>query len=565
MRRRVLVTALLATVVTVSGAQASPGAAYRSGTHEYVLGRFAWSSEDLGRAAGYFAGALQHSPNDPQLLRRTFELAIAAGDEKLALQLAQRLSKSERFDSTAALLTFTDAIKRRDWDAADSARKSLADSGFAAFVAPVLEAWTLYGRSREREAIARLDPAQHEGFAKAYITEHRAHLLAADKRYGEAAEIYASLLAGEGAQVTRLRLAAASALQAAGRADDAKKILESGSSDPAFAGAIARLAAGQPIGGGVTEPRSGVAELFSRMAADLSRERPVPIALVFARLATFLMPTSGDAQIMVADVLSRGGQYEAALKALESVRPDDASASLARARRAAILEETDRPAESLALLQQAVTSGNPTMEDWARLGDVHRRAERHLEAADAYGRAIAAATTPTADHWQLYFLRGTAYEQAGKWPAAEADLRRALALAPNEPTVLNYLGYSLLDRSMKIAEAEKLIERAVELRPDDGYIVDSLGWAHFRAGRYAQAVETLEKAIAEVPGDATINEHLGDAYWKVGRTFEARFRWQAALDSEPTDEQKKRVTAKLDFGLDRAALASARSALSRRP
>jgi Flp pilus assembly protein TadD len=137
------------------------------------------------------------------------------------------------------------------------------------------------------------------------------------------------------------------------------------------------------------------------------------------------------------------------------------------------------------------------------------------------------------------------------------DLRRALALAPKEGAVLNYLGYGLLDRGERLDEAQSLIEQALALRPDDAHIIDSLGWVHYRAGRYAKAVELLERAVAELPNDATVNEHLGDAYWKSGRRIEARHRWRAALDSDPANDARKRIAAKLDFGLD-VALASTR-------
>ena len=546
LKRLVLIAALLGS----SAAHATIFDGYRSGLHDYVQGRHAWSDDELGRASGHFAGALSHAPDDPVLLRRTFDLALAAGDQALALKLAPRLAKNERYDTTLALLRITEAVEKRDWKAVDAARAQLTDAGFAAFAAPVIEAWTLKARGKGKAAIAKLDSGAQEGFAKAYITEHRAHLLSADKQWDAAAVQYQSLLAGEGAQVARLRVAAASALQKAKRGVEARKLLEADPRDPTVATALARLTADAPIRGAVTDPREGISELFARMAADLSRERPLPIALVLARLSTFLAPDNGDAWLITADGLTRSGQYDAALAALNGIKPTDTLASLARARRAAILLETDRAPQSVTLLEAAAMAPGATLEDWSRLGEAYQRTDRFAEAARALDRALALATPETPDLWTHYFSRGAAHERAGQWPQAEADLRKALSLAPKEAAILNYLGYALLDRGERLPEAQSLIEAAVAQRPDDGHIVDSLGWVHFTAGRYAKAVELLERAVAGVPGDPTINEHLGDAYWKTGRRTEARYRWRASLDSEPDAAGKKRVTAKLDYGLD---------------
>lgn len=561
MANRAGLAALMVAMLIAPACHAAVGdkAAVSPGFRDYVLGRFAWSDDQWDKATAHFAQALARSPNDVMLLRRTFDLALASGNQELALQLVDRVAKSEQYDAPVVLLRVTDAVRRRDWKATDAARQDLAEAGYAAFVAPVIEAWTLFGRGKKEQALARLDPAAHEGFARTYVAEHRAHMLAAMKRYDEAGQAYETLLGGQSTQLSSLRLIAAAAMQAGKRPEVAERILKGGGSDPAVGTALERLAARQPIGAMIRDPRDGLAALFARMAADLSRERPLPIALTLARLSTFLAPERSEPWLVTGDILARAEQYDAALQALTHVREDDLLAPLARGRRAAILAETEREAESLRLLQQAVASPGATEEDWARLGDAHRAAERFREAADAYGRAIALVEKPAPEHWVLYFLRGSALEQAGDWKAAEPYLRQAVKLAPNDATALNYLGYSLLDRGLNLAEAQTLIERAAALKPDDGYIIDSLGWAHYRAGRYDKAVEALEKAIAEVPGDPTINDHLGDAYWKVGRRIEARFRWRAALDADPTEKQRAEIMAKLEYGLDAMPVQSAAS------
>ena len=521
-----------------------------SPAHGYVLGRFADADNRLDDAARYYDAALRADPGDVTLERRTFDTAIAAGDEKLAVELARQLDAAKAGDSTVALVRLADALKRHDWNAADAARPGLADAGYAAVVAPIVEGWTLFGRGKTDAALGVLDPAKFTGFARSYVTEHRALLLSAARRWAAAAPLYTALLTGEAQSVVRLRVAGAAALAAEGKLAEAQALLAGGGADPALAAATKRLAAGKPVEPLAIEPRIGVGLLLTRLAGDLSREKPVPLALVFARVATFLAPEVPDTWIIAGDVLARSERGTAALTAYAHVGARDPMAALATVHRAAALSDLGRDAEARALFETAAHAPGATSDDWQRLGDFERKLTRNAEAAVAYDRAIAMSVPADQPGWMLYFLRGAAYEQSGDWARGEPDLRQALALAPQEPTVLNYLGYALLDRGQKTVEAAALIASAVKLKPDDGFIADSSGWAYFRAGDYTHAVSALESAAALEPGDATINEHLGDAYWRAGRHIEARFRWRAAGDLGPTPAQAAAVKAKLDYGLD---------------
>jgi tetratricopeptide (TPR) repeat protein len=312
-----------------------------------------------------------------------------------------------------------------------------------------------------------------------------------------------------------------------------------------------RLEAGKRIGALAPDARHGIAWMMSRLAADLSRDKPVPLALLFARVGTFMAPDIAATWLIAGDVLTRSGQNESALLTYDRIPAGDPLSGPAQERRATVLEAMGRDKEAGALLQAATTRSGASADDWTRLGDWHRRADRFDAAIAAYGQAIARAGGADAG-WGLYFLRGSMEERAGNWPAAQADLREALKRSPEEPIVLNYLGYSMLDRGENQAEAVALVERAAKLRPGDGGVIDSLGWAQYRQGRYADAVATLEKATALEPNDPTVAEHLGDAYWQVGRRIEARFRWRQALDLDPSTAQRKTLTAKLDYGLDAA-------------
>ncbi|MBV8970800.1 MAG: tetratricopeptide repeat protein [Sphingomonadaceae bacterium] len=542
--RAFLVAASLAALLAVPALAAQRPAPPSS--HNYILGRFADADNRPDDAARYYDAALKADPGDTTLQRRAFDAALAGGDERLAVGLARDLDAARAGDAATALVRLADAVKRRDWAAA-AAVKGLPDVGYAAVVAPVTQAWIAVGRGDVDGALALVDPAKFAGVAKSYVTEHRAMILAAARRYADAAPLFVAMVADEAKNVDRLRIAGAGSLAAAHKVDEAKALLAAGDPDPALDAAAKRLAHGEPLAA-ATEPRQGLAWLMTRLAGDLSREKPVSLALAFARTATFLAPDLGETWLIAGDVLLRGGRAEAALAAFGHVGPRDPVAATAEVHRGLALAELDRNDEARRVFERAATAREATADDWQRLGDFERKLNNHAAAAEDYGKAIALAGDKAG--WALYFLRGAAYEQAGDWARAEPDLRRALALQPDDPTVLNYLGYALLDRGQKLAEAQALIATAAKLRPDDGFIADSLGWAWFRSGDFARAVAQLEIAARLEPGDATINDHLGDAYWRVGRRLEARFRWRAAADLSPEPAEAKLLAKKLDFGLD---------------
>jgi tetratricopeptide (TPR) repeat protein len=547
--RNFLFLILLATCATGAAARQTVPLGPDSALHGYVLGRYAYADDELARAARYFDLARNQDLGRPALTRRTFELAVAAGDRPLATELARQLAASGSADSDVALMRLSDAILRKDWNAVDATRAGIASAGYAAVVAPIVEAWTLFARGKVDAGLARLDPANFSGFARSYIAEQRAHMLAAARRWNDAAAAYSELGSGTGSGITFLRQGEADALAQGGNRAAALKLLQG--DEPTVMAARQRLEAGKRIGALAPDARRGIGWMTSRLASDLSRDKPVPLALIFARVGTFLAPDVLATWLICGDVLARSHQHDAALMAYAQVPVGDALADAARARSAEVLETLGRDNEAGDLLKAATQAPSVAAEDWTRLGDWHRRADRFADAAAAYGRAIDTSGASDAG-WGLYFLRGSTYERGGNWPAAEADLREALTRSPDEPVVLNYLGYSMLDRGLAMADAAALIERAAKLRPGDGGIIDSLGWSQFRQGNFAEAVDTLEKATSLEPADPTVTEHLGDAYWRVGRRIDARFRWRAASYLDPSADQKKTLLAKLDYGLDAA-------------
>lgn len=301
----------------------------------------------------------------------------------------------------------------------------------------------------------------------------------------------------------------------------------------------------------IRDPADGIAEVFATVAGVLNAETGALDALTFTRLAEFLRPDYVDAILMSAGILERQDQHELATKTYNRISSEDPSYLTAELGRVDALVASDRIDAAIEALQQLAKARPKVAVVWSTLGDILRRQERFSEAAAAYDRAIADLPTEQPGQWVVYYTRGICHEREKDWAAAEADFRKALELSPNQPQVLNYMGYSFLEMNTNLDEALSMIERAVAAKPEDGYIVDSLGWALYRMGRYEEAVARMEKAVELMPVDSIVNDHLGDVYWAVGRQREAEFQWKRALSFEPeSEEDATRIRRKLEVGLD---------------
>jgi tetratricopeptide (TPR) repeat protein len=318
---------------------------------------------------------------------------------------------------------------------------------------------------------------------------------------------------------------------------------------PVLESALAELEAGRTLPPPFDSPTGGMADALWGIAQALHQERGGSRAVLYARLALFLKPDLAEATLLIGDVFVDQQNFDAAIDTYEGI--DDASpiSFAGKLRIASALHQLDRKEQAFELLEGLVAAEPERIQALVQLGNLLRRDEEYEGAESAYSRAIDRLGTPEREDWTLFYARGIAYERTKQWPKAEADFLRALELEPEQPFVLNYLGYSWVDQGMRLDEARDMLDRAVALRPDDGFIVDSVGWVHYRLGEYPQAVESLERAVELEPGDPVINDHLGDAYWRVGRQREARYQWQRALSLEPDEELIETIEQKLRSGL----------------
>ncbi len=550
----------LAFLITLAAAAPALAAkpASDAGIHAYVIGRYAEMDNEFGLAARLMETARSSDPAAMLVTRRAWELAVANGDQARAFQLARTLAAAGQGDPDITMTRIADAVIRKDWPLVANLRQKLGGQGWPIVAGPIIDAWVAAARGDAGAALTLLDPQRYQGFLRGYIAEQRAHVLASFGRWDEAATAYRQARSGGGPALMFLRQGQADALAQAGKRDEALAVLYPG--DRPTAAARERLQTGKRLGPLVAEPQQALAWMSARLAVDLARERSEPLALMFARLGSFMAPEMPISWLTLGDMLGRSGHAPAALAALDKVPTGLGLDETVRARRAAVLEDAGQAAAAGDLLTRATQAPGATAEDWAGLAGWHQRAGRFADAAAAYTTAIDRhGTGMGASAWNLHYLRGIMRDRAGDWAGARSDFERALTLFPDEPGVLNYLGYGLLERGEDGSRARTLIARAARLRPGDGGIIDSLGWMQLQAGEIDAAVATLERAVSLEPQDGTIVSHLGDALWRQGRRIEARFRWRQALAMTAEADERRRLQARLDYGLDAAPAMLARN------
>jgi len=538
---RISVAALAASCAFAAPAAAVDG---RSGVADYARARAADASGELQVAARGYAAALAQAPFNETLAARAYRRAVAVGDRSLALRAAQSLQQAGALPPDGEFLFLIEALDGRDWSEARRVVDRIEAQELFASLAPVLRAWIAFA-AQDEDPFALLDSPIEGAIAPAYTDEHRALLLLATGRYDDGVAALTALRGVGPARLLRLRLAAAATLAGARRRDQALTLVQG--EGQALEIARAQIERRRRLTGAVETASQGVAEIFIRLAADVNRRNVSELAVTLARYATFLAPGNSVAWLVTSAILETDEQNNAAIGALDRIPAGDPFYSEAQDARVRLLAETDNREAALALAAQRVEARGAGAADWQRYGELFSQLGRFDEAAGAYREAIDRAGGDAAP-WTAWLLYGGALHDAGRWDDARPVLDRAVELAPDQPLALNFLGYALLERREDLARAETLIARASELQPESASITDSLGWVYYVQGDVERAIPVLERAALGDPDEPTINEHLGDAYWVAGRRREARFAWQAAIVAAE-DEALERLNEKLDLGL----------------
>jgi Flp pilus assembly protein TadD len=545
---RPVLLAALAALTIAPAASADTPRRDRSAIADYVHARVADDLGELGVAAAGFAAAADGNPGNTGLALRAFRQSVAAGDMTLGLRMAHQLDASGSLPPDGTLLLLSESVANRNWKQAQALADRVDREKLFSFLTPVLRAWIAFG-AKQGDPLALLDAASPTGLAETYAAEQRGLLLIATGKETAGVAALGALQLPDGARAARLRIAAAATLDQRHDRDAALAMLTG--DWPAIARARAIVTAKHKLRGAVDTPATGIAELFVRVAADINKQQAAPLALHFARVATLLAPDDSAAWLVTASILSAGGAQDAALDALGHVAPDDPFTNTIRDARLTLLVRSGLTDQALAEAKAATTVPEAGSADWSRLADLYASNHRSADAAAAYGRALELAggdKAPAEVAWPLLLQQANAQLEAGDWPSAKASAARALALAPRQPEVLNFFGYSEIEHGEDLDNASALIARASVLAPDDPSISDSLGWSWYLRGDVDRAIPLLERAAQGAPAESDINEHLGDAYWKANRRLAARYAWRAALVAAD-GEQATRLKAKIDFGL----------------
>lgn len=524
----------------------------------FLAAYIAGAARDTAAAATFYREAIKADPRNMELLERAFVAFLADGSMQEAFRAAERLTARDGTNGLAQLVLGVRSVKARQYA---TARTHLSKGGRgrqADLTATLLTAWAHAGAGEGKKALEAIDRLKNER-AFTLFRDYHAGLIA--DLTGNAAEAERRLKAAYEAERNTLRVVDAYARFEArrGNRDRAAEVYKAFDAmlprHPVVRAALDQLAAGKPLAPIVSNAQEGAAEvLYGLGAAGSSSGDELP-ALIYLRLALHLEPEHPMALVTLADTYERLKQLDRANEVFSRIPKDSPLRASADVAIGTNLEQLNRGAESVAHLEALMKERPDDIEVIMALGNVLRSRKDYARAAEVYTRAVERIGTPDRGHWVLFFYRGTSYERAKQWEKAEADLKKALELIPESQTngraqVLNYLAYSWVDMGINIDEAFKMLQRAVELAPRDGMIIDSLGWAYYRLGRYEDAVRELEKAVELKPGDPTINDHLGDAYWRVGRRLEARFQWDHAKALNPEHEELIKILRKIDHGLE---------------
>ena len=510
---------------------------------DYLAGRYALSEGDSETAATDLLKASALNPGDPELTLQAF-IATLQADRPEAVKLARRLP-----DSQVAQLVLADVdIKAGRWQAAESRFHGLPRQGLTQLLQPLLVAWAQQGDGRTDTALSTLRPYVENPRFRGIFVLHAAMIADLGGRDQEAAKLYRATQTDLAAPNLRMAQILASWEARSGQPAEAQRILASlPSVSPELAIALPGLMANvtkRPV----ARASDGIAEAYFTFAALLQSQDANDFALVMLRLALDLRPDFAAARLLAADIEQSEHHPELALRRLSEVPSTDPIIAIVQLRRAALTDRLGRSDDAMRELDRLARQYPDSPLPDEQRGDILRSKQRFPDAAAAYDRAIARLSRPEPQDWVLFYDRGVAEERSHAWPKAKADFENALELSPDQPYVLNYLGYSWADMGRHLNEARQMIERAAEKRPNDGAITDSLGWVMYRQGDAKDAVSTLERAVELEPEDSAINAHLGDAYWAVGRKIEAQYQWRRALTLNPTKDDAVKLEAKLNTG-----------------
>ena len=518
----------------------------------YLAVRHARRNNDSAAVLHFIVRVLEEDPANPDLLNRALMAALAERDMGAAEGYAERLLAVDDEAAMAGMALAVAALGRGERAAALAHLDAMLPAGLNRYLVPLLRAWAMVGGD-DGDPLEALAPLSD---SSAFASTHDFHKGLIGEILGRpriAENGYAGALSSQRGGSLRVVLAAGGFYHRTGRVDEARAIYDAfldENPDTTFLDEVyRRLDGGDPPALLITDGAGGIAEVFYGIAASLSQENALEPALIYAQMALHLQPGMAAALMLLGDILAAVERYEDAVRAYTGDTDSPALGWALRLRTATALAQLERIDEAAEQLRMMARERPERSGPLVTLGDMLRSRKRWRDAVEAYDQALARIPTLEQRHWTLLYARGISLERSEQWPRAEADFLQALDLEPDQPLVLNYLGYSWVEKGLYLDRARAMIQTAVDQRPNDGYIVDSLGWVLYQLGDFAGAAHHLERAAELRPGDPVILDHYGDGLWRIGRRQEARFQWRRALSFEPEPEAAETIRLKLENGL----------------
>ncbi|QIA26032.1 tetratricopeptide repeat protein [Mesorhizobium sp. AA22] len=525
----------------------------------YLAARVAEGDNDLDSAIAYYKQALAFAPGDTSLQQSLMLSLIAQGRFEESLVYADKLKAVPDVERFSRLALAVGSFHKKDFTKAEYWLKLSLESDLDRLISGVMTGWAKQGAGDPSEAMSSIDRLQGPDWFGLFKSFHRALIADASGLPEKADAIYAATLqdtaTGSAAPETWMRNAQAYASFLARKGDKDKALSVLDQAEAFAPGKVEisalrdRITKGEKVEPFVAGPSDGASEILLDLATALNRGGGEPFVRLYLQYALALRPDSDAALVQLAAVSEQLKDGEGAIAFYRRIPASSPLKPLSELQLGLNLADLDRYDEAIAHLKALVEAHPDDMRAYQALGGVYASKEDFRSAAGLYDKAVAMLKTPTRADWNIFYQRGIAYERLKEWPKAEPNFRKALEMFPDQPQVLNYLGYSWVDMNINLEEGLQMIQKAVDLRPSDGYIVDSLGWAYFRLGRFEDAVREMERAVSLKPEDPVLNDHLGDAYWRVGRRLEATFQWNQARDLKPDPDVLAALQQKLLKGL----------------
>lgn len=518
----------------------------------YLAGRSADRARDLSSAATYYTTALANDPDNPLLLERVLILHMANGSIDTARNYAEQLIAIDPRNPVARLLRSVDAIERGALAEAEMEAAETALTPLSVVTTGLLGAWAAFGQGKTDEALERIAELTGPSWYRVFKDYHTALIADLAGREDLAIDTITTAYRNDGGAL-RIVEAHARILTRAGRRDEALESLRGflavQPNNPVIGGLLETLESGAEPAPMVASSVDGAAEALYGLGTIIGNSDGAELPAAYLRLALHLAPNSDLALLSLGEVLVAAERCNEGIKVYDQIPAESHLRRNADIQTGFCLDILDRHDEAVERLQALVDAEPGDVSAVMALGNILRGRERFAESAKVLTTGIDTLDRIDDSHWRLFYYRGIAHERSKMWEESEADLKLALELNPDQPDVLNYLGYTWVDMGVNLEEGLAMIRLAVEQQPNNGFIVDSLGWAYYKLGRYEEAVAQLERAVELRPEDPVLNDHLGDAYWKVGRKLEATFQWSHARDLDPDPQNLEKIVQKLESGM----------------